>query len=124
MLHAKVSAADIFKRFSTNITNKIFKISFFKDVMSCSVTEVYLHFRDSCGRQHWVGTFVKLSNIEQEIIKKLTFFIQIRTKELTPWIRVLPEKLKRPKILKKFPAFYGTQRFITAFTRACHLSLS
>jgi hypothetical protein len=36
----------------------------------------------------------------------------------------LPEKLKRPELLKKFPAFYGTRRFITAFTRARHLSLS
>jgi hypothetical protein len=35
----------------------------------------------------------------------------------TPWSRVLPEKLKRPELLKKFPAFYGTRRFITAFTR-------
>jgi hypothetical protein len=26
--------------------------------------------------------------------------------------------------VKKFPAFYGTRRFITAFTRARHLSLS
>jgi hypothetical protein len=42
----------------------------------------------------------------------------------TPWSRVLPEKLKYPKLLKKFPAFYGTRRFITAFTRARHLSLS
>jgi hypothetical protein len=43
---------------------------------------------------------------------------------LTPWRRVLHEKLKRPELLKKIPAFYGTQRFITAFTRARHLSLS
>jgi hypothetical protein len=43
---------------------------------------------------------------------------------LTPWSRVLPEKLKRPTLLKKFPAFYGTRRFITAFTRTRHLSLS
>jgi hypothetical protein len=43
---------------------------------------------------------------------------------LTPWSRVLPEKLKRPELLKKFPAFYGTRRFITAFKRARHLSLS
>jgi hypothetical protein len=28
------------------------------------------------------------------------------------------------QIVKKFPAFYGTRRFITAFTSACHLSLS
>jgi hypothetical protein len=36
--------------------------------------------------------------------------------QLTPWSRVLPDKLKCPKLLKKFPAFYGTRRFITAFT--------
>jgi hypothetical protein len=34
----------------------------------------------------------------------------------TPWSTVLPEKLKRPELLKKFPVFYGTRRFITAFT--------
>jgi hypothetical protein len=27
-------------------------------------------------------------------------------------------------LVKKFPAFYGTRRFITAFRSACHLSLS
>jgi hypothetical protein len=48
----------------------------------------------------------------------------ILTYLLTPWSRVLPEKLKRPELLKKLPAFYGTRRFITAFTTARHLSLS
>jgi hypothetical protein len=43
---------------------------------------------------------------------------------LTPWSRVLPEKLKHTQLLKKFPAFYGPRRFITAFTRDRHLSLS
>jgi hypothetical protein len=43
---------------------------------------------------------------------------------LTPRSRVFPEKLKRPELPKKFPAFYGTRRFITAFTRAHRLSLS
>jgi len=42
---------------------------------------------------------------------------------ITPWCRVL-EKLTGSKIVKKFPAFYGTQRFITTYTNACHLSLS
>jgi hypothetical protein len=40
-----------------------------------------------------------------------TFVIVRRIKPyilLTPWSRVLPEKLKRPELLKKFPAFYGT----------------
>jgi hypothetical protein len=43
---------------------------------------------------------------------------------LTPWSRVLPEKLKRPELLKQFPAFYTTRRFITVFTRVRHLSIS
>jgi hypothetical protein len=37
---------------------------------------------------------------------------------------VLPEKLKCPKLLKKFPAFYETRRFITAIKTARHPSLS
>jgi hypothetical protein len=43
---------------------------------------------------------------------------------LTPWSRVLLEKLTNLQLAKKFPTFYGTQRFITVFTRARHLSLS
>ena len=43
---------------------------------------------------------------------------------LDPWSRVLPEKLTRTQLVKKFSAFYGTQRFITTFTTARHLSLS
>ena len=43
---------------------------------------------------------------------------------LTPWSRVLLEKLTGLQLDKKFPAFYGTRRFITALTSARHLSLS
>ena len=43
---------------------------------------------------------------------------------LTPWCRVLLEKLTRLQLVKKFPAFRGTQRFITALTSVRHLSLS
>jgi hypothetical protein len=42
----------------------------------------------------------------------------------TPWSKVLLEKLTGSQPVKKFPAFYGTRRFITAFTSAHHLSLS
>jgi len=38
--------------------------------------------------------------------------------------RVLLEKLTGSQLVKKFPAFYGTWRFITTFTSARHLSLS
>ena len=43
---------------------------------------------------------------------------------LTPWGRVLLQKLTGFQLVKKFPVFNGTRRFITAFTRAHHLSLS
>ena len=43
---------------------------------------------------------------------------------LTPWCRVLPEQLPGLQLVKKFPAFHGTRRFITALTTVRHLSLS
>ena len=42
---------------------------------------------------------------------------------ITPCSRVLLEKLTGSQLVKKFP-FYGTRRFITAFTIVRHLSLS
>jgi hypothetical protein len=35
---------------------------------------------------------------------------------LTPWSRVILEKLNGLKLFKKFTAFYGTRSFITAYT--------
>jgi hypothetical protein len=43
---------------------------------------------------------------------------------LTPYSRVLLEKLTGLQQVKKFPAFYRTRRFITTVTSARHLSLS
>ena len=43
---------------------------------------------------------------------------------LTPWCRVLLEKLTGLHRVKKFPAFHGTRRLITALTSVRHLSLS
>ena len=43
---------------------------------------------------------------------------------LTPWCRVLHEKLTGLQLVKKFPAFHGTRRFITALTSVRQLSLS
>ena len=43
---------------------------------------------------------------------------------LTPWCRVLLEKLTGLQLVKKFPAFHGARRFITALTSVHHLSLS
>ena len=43
---------------------------------------------------------------------------------LTPWCSVLLEKLTGLQLVKKFPAFHGTRRFITALTSVRHMSLS
>jgi hypothetical protein len=41
---------------------------------------------------------------------------------LNPWSKVLLEKLTGLQLVKKFPAFYGTRRFITAFISTSRLS--
>ena len=58
-------------------------------------------------------------------------FFKLRTTELvltfyllTPWCRVLPEQLTGLQLVKKFPAFHGTRRFITALTSVRHLHFS
>ena len=43
---------------------------------------------------------------------------------LTAWCRVLLEQLTGLQLVKKFPAFHGTRRFITTLTSVRHLSLS
>ena len=43
---------------------------------------------------------------------------------LTPWCRVLLEKLTGLQLDKKFPAFHGTRRFFTTLTSVRQLSLS
>ena len=48
----------------------------------------------------------------------------VNTYLLTPWCRVLLQKLTGLQIVKKFPAFHGTRRFINALTSVRHMSLS
>ena len=66
-----------------------------------------------------------LSYILYVLTYLLTYFlIYIYTYLITPCSRVLLEKLIVSQLVKKFPAFYWTRRFITAFTGPRHLSLS
>jgi hypothetical protein len=53
-----------------------------------------------------------------------TDLLDLRSYLLTPRIRVLLEKITGLQLVKKFPTFYRTQRFITAFTNARYLFLS
>jgi hypothetical protein len=54
----------------------------------------------------------------------LLLLISFLTYLLTPRSRILLEKLTGLQLVVKFSALYGTRNFITAFTSACHLSLS
>ena len=55
---------------------------------------------------------------------RLTYTTFRETYLPTPYSTVFLEKVTVLQLVKKFPAFYGTRRFITAFTNARHLSLS
>ena len=67
-----------------------------------------------------------MTGAKQTIVVIITFYklTYLLTYLLTPRSRVLLEEQTGSKVVKKFPAFYGTRRFITAFTSARHLSLS
>ena len=54
----------------------------------------------------------------------LVLLTYLLTYLLTPWCRVLLEHPTGLQLVKKFPAFHGTRRFITALTSVRHLSLS
>jgi hypothetical protein len=56
--------------------------------------------------------------------RRIRYSMFLLTLLFTPWIRVLLEKLTVYKLVKKFPAFYGTRMLITASKSARHLSLS
>ena len=51
----------------------------------------------------------------------LTYRPPLLTYSLTPWCRVLLEHLTGLQLVKKFPAFHRTRRFVTALTRVYHL---
>jgi hypothetical protein len=69
-------------------------------------------------------SFISPVLLKRDAIYELTYLKYLLTYLLTPWSRALLEKLTGFQLLKKFHAFYGTRRFITAFTSARHLSLS
>ena len=50
--------------------------------------------------------------------------LYLLTDLLTPWGRVLLEKLIGSQLVTKFSEFYGIHRFIMSFTSDFHLSLS
>ena len=72
------------------------------------------------------GKFFKCTNwpMTTASVYVLLYSLGVRCYILTPWCRVLLEKLTGLQLVKKFPSYHGTRRFITALTRIRHLSLS
>ena len=106
-----------------------------KSVHSLTSTDGRSRYRARGGGRVWCGADTLLYREiqegywwEQQTVLLLYLLIYLLTYLLAyllyPWNRVLLEKLTGFQLFKKFPAFYETGRFITAFTSACHLSLS
>jgi hypothetical protein len=85
--------------------------------------------RSWMSESEWVTVFNNTvgqssCGIPRVTVKRCGYLLLAVLTKLTPWSRGLLEKLTVSHLVKKFPAFYGTRRFITAVTRARHLSLS
>jgi hypothetical protein len=61
---------------------------------------------------------------DHEVHKGHVVALERKKRKLTPWSRVLLEKLTGAELVKEFQAVLGSRRFITSFTSAGHLSLS
>ena len=88
----------------------------------------FLRFHTRPDRPHalsiwgrFPGGKVADGSVEQ---KRFYLHTYLLTYLLTPCSRFLLEKLTGFQLVKKFPAFFGTRKFITAFTTARHLFLS
>ena len=60
----------------------------------------------------------------QPASSNLLYFFHTTAYLLTPWSRVLLDKLTGSAASQEIPRIYGTRRFITVLTSARHLSLS
>ena len=81
--------------------------------------EMYFHFlSDIKGLSYRSGNFYCLPHLTYMLLNTC-----LLTYLLVPWSKVL-EKLTGSQLVKKFPRFYGTRKFITPFTSAHHLFLS
>ena len=89
----------------------IFKISIIVIVKGCSILQSIL-----------LNPYIDIK-IPTQCVQPYIYLFNSLT-SLIPRSRVLLGKLTSFQLVKKFPAFYGTRRFITAFTSARHLSLS
>ena len=91
---------------------------------------MYTHFKRCYGQKCLdadgtnFGATIVTAEVKSVLYSSFVIGILSITYLLTPRCRVFLEKLTGLQLVKKFPAFYGTRRFITALTSVCYLSLS
>ena len=91
---------------------------------------LYARITEGAG-QYWTVVPQRYCHV-RNLYRPLSKIQQLRPETLScrltylliPWSRVLPEQLTGLQLVKKFPAFHGTRKFITALTSVRHLSLS
>ena len=66
--------------------------------------------------------YIQKSSATLSVGMYLFYFFTYLLTLITPWSRVLLEKLTGSQLVKKFHAFYGTRRFNTTFSSVCYLS--
>ena len=76
------------------------------------------------GACRWPPTLYLAPRLKKKVRLYVLLFLGFHGLLLNPRCRVLLEMLTGLQLVKKFPAFHGTRRFITALTRVQHLSLS
>jgi hypothetical protein len=79
-----------------------------------------INFRHKCS----VFNLIALQTNRKVLQIAISLYNNLLTYLLTPRCRVLLEKLTGLQQVKKFPAFYGARRFITALKSVRQLSLS
>ena len=85
------------------------------------VVIVWLILRDiAWGCQDWVRREMSSAYKSRWMCGERGLYVCLLTYLLTPWCRVLPEQLTGLQLVKKFPAFHGTRRFMCAYIHIYH----
>jgi hypothetical protein len=83
--------------------------------------------RQRCGKLKNKVKIVQVVSVEFSLVmdeQKNILFSHLLTYLLTPWNRVLLDKLTGFAASQEIPRIYGTRKFITVLTSARHLGLS
>ena len=110
-----------------------FNVNFSKFSLDVHIKQAFCHFEDLKSLSYKTADLEK-GIVDQELKshhtqRQIAYSVQVcilltvvgsynvyKIYLLTPCSKVLLEKLTGFQLVKKFPAFYGTHRFITAFT--------